>query len=60
MPRVARKAPGGLVYHFLNRANGKLKLFKKEQDFLAFQTVPQEAAQRVPIRILGWCIMPNQ
>jgi putative transposase len=59
MPRVARKAPGGLVYHVLNRANGRLKLFKKEEDFLAFQKVLQESWQRLPIRILTWCIMPN-
>ncbi len=59
MPRVARKAPGGLVYHVLNRANGRLRLFKKEQDYIAFEQVLAEAHQRVPIRILAWCLMPN-
>ena len=37
MPRRARNAPGGLVYHVLNRANGRLRLFKKAEDFLAFE-----------------------
>jgi putative transposase len=59
MPRIARHAPGGLVYHVLNRANGRLRLFKKEQDFLAFNEVLLLAFARVPIRILSWCVMPN-
>jgi putative transposase len=59
MPRPARNAPGGLVYHVLNRANGRLRLFKKPQDFLAFERVLAEAHAKVPIRILGWCLMSN-
>jgi putative transposase len=59
MLRIARRAPGGIVYHVLNRANGRLRLFKKEGDFVAFEEVLLEAFQRAPIRILDWCIMPN-
>ena len=59
MPRMARRAPGGLVYHVLNRANGRLRLFKKEEDYLAFERVLAEAHERVPIRILAWCLLPN-
>jgi len=59
MPRIARKSPGGLVYHVLNRANGRLRLFKKKDDFLAFERVLLEAWNRVPIRILAWCVMSN-
>ncbi len=59
MPRTARNAPGGLVYHVLNRANGRLRLFKKDQDFLAFEQVMLLAFERTPIRILGWCLMNN-
>jgi hypothetical protein len=40
MPRIA---PGGLIYHVLNRANGRLRLFKKDEDFLAFE---EEAVTR--------------
>jgi len=39
MPRIARHAPRGIVYHVLNRANGRLRLFKKEEDLLAFEEV---------------------
>src|SRR5579864_4498621 len=59
MPRLARRAPGGLVYHVLNRANGRLRLFKKDDDYLAFQRVLVLAHERTPIRVLGWCLMPN-
>ena len=43
MPRSARSCLGGYVYHVLNRANGKLRLFKKEADFMAFEQVMAEA-----------------
>jgi hypothetical protein len=36
MPRIARVAPGGQVYHVINRANGRLRLFRKPRDFEAF------------------------
>jgi putative transposase len=59
MPRTARLAPGGIVYHVLNRANGRLRLFKKPDDFLAFEQILLQARERVPIRILDWCVMSN-
>ncbi len=34
-----RVAPGGLVYHVLNRSAGKMHMFRKEDDFEAFQRV---------------------
>jgi len=59
MPRIARVAPGGLVYHVLNRANGRLRLFKKDDDFLAFEEVLALAHERLPTRILDWVMMSN-
>jgi putative transposase len=59
MPRIARIAPGGIIYHVLNRANGRLRLFKKDEDFLAFEEVLASAHERVPIRILDWVMMSN-
>ena len=43
----------------MNRANGKLRLFKKPEDFIAFEQVLREAHERIPMRILDWCLMPN-
>jgi putative transposase len=59
MPRVARQAPGGLVYHVLNRSVGRMHLFGKEADFEAFERVMVEAHQRQPIRILSYCVLSN-
>ena len=54
MPRRARSIVGGYAYHVLNRANGRLRLFKKDADFAAFEQVLVEALARVPLRILGY------
>ena len=47
------------MYHVLNRANGRVKLFKTEEDYLGFERVLVAAWERVPIRILDWCLMPT-
>ena len=36
MPRTARAAVGGLVYHVLNRGNGRAEIFRKAGDYAAF------------------------
>jgi putative transposase len=59
MPRGPRNAPGGLVYHVLNRAVAKMKMLRHEPDFEAFERVLHEAHERFPIRILSYCIMSN-
>ncbi len=59
MPRQPRIAPGGEVYHVINRANGRLRLFRKDEDFLAFYRVLRLAYERTPTRLLGWCVMGN-
>jgi len=59
MPRRARSIIGGYAYHVLNRANGRLRLFKKHADFAAFEQVIEEAHARVPLRILGYTVMGN-
>jgi putative transposase len=59
MPRRARSIAGGLVYHVLNRANGRATLFRKPADYDAFLQVLAEAHRRLPLRILGYCVMSN-
>ena len=58
-PRRARVAPGGIVYHALNRAVARLPLFQTEGDYEAFERVLMEALDKHPIRVLGYCMMPN-
>ncbi len=43
----------------LNRANGRLRLFRTSRDFLSFYDVLKLAMERHPTRLLGWCIMGN-
>jgi putative transposase len=59
MPRRGRSAPGGRVYHVLNRGNGRRLLFYKDADYKAFEKVLEQAAARTPLEVLGWCLMPN-
>src|SRR5438128_4909122 len=59
MPRRARHAPGGLVYHVLNRAVARLPLFQKDEDYRAFERVLVEALDEHPTRLLAYAVMPN-
>lgn len=59
MARKPRVAPGGLVYHVLNRSVGRMALFRKEADFAAFERIMAESQERHPLRLLAWCVMPN-
>lgn len=36
-----------------------MKLFKSKKDFLAFEEVLEEAIEKFPMRICGYCVMPN-
>src|SRR5687768_8950804 len=59
MPRRPRACPGGYVYHVLNRAAGRLRLFRSAADYRAFERVLVEAHARHPLPILDYCLMPN-
>jgi len=47
------------VYHVWNRAAARVRLFKKEEDYAAFNQLLIEAHERQPIRIPDWCLMSN-
>ena len=57
MARKPRSAPGGLVYHVLNRSAGKFKFLNTEKDFQTFENLLIEAHARHPIRIFAYCLM---
>ena len=59
MPRVARHAPGGMVFHVLNRGVGRMPLFDTPADFDAFERVLTETLAALPMRLLAYCLMPN-
>jgi putative transposase len=59
MARTTRAVLGGFCYHVLNRGNGKARVFHKPADYDAFVTLMLQAGERIPMRILGYCLMPN-
>ncbi len=60
MARTIRATADGMIYHVLNRANGREKLFNKGKDYLAFEKIIFEAKEKYPsVKILSFCIMPN-
>ena len=59
MGRAKRITLGGYVYHVLNRANGRLRIFRKDGDFLAFEQILAEGIERYSMRLCGYCIMGN-
>lgn len=59
MARPLRKVPAGFIYHVLNRANGRVNIFDKDADYLAFERILADVQARLPMRILAWCLMPN-
>jgi putative transposase len=59
MARSARKAPGGFVFHVLNRGVGRRELFSEESDYAAFERVLETTIAAVPVRVLAYCLLPN-
>jgi putative transposase len=57
MARKPRIAPGGIVYHVLNRAAGKIKFLHRDKDFEAFENLLVEAHRRHPVEIYSYCLM---
>lgn len=59
MPRTARIAPGGMIFHVLNRANNRDEIFERDEDYLAFLRVMRDTLAKKPKRILSFCLVPN-
>ena len=59
MGRPHRAAEGGYVYHVLNRANARMRIFDDDDDYEAFEAVLAEAVERSQTRLLAYCLMPN-
>ena len=59
MPRQARVAVADVIYHVINRANGRATIFHNDKDYQHFEALLQEARDLTDMRILSYCIMPN-
>jgi putative transposase len=48
-----------MIYHVLNRGNGRMRIFHKGADFEAFERVLAEGMERYPVELFTYCLMPN-
>ena len=59
MARRWRCSDAGYVYHVLNRAVGRARIFDKSADYAAFEKVLRQGWERTGMRLLAYVIMPN-
>lgn len=59
MARTARASAGNICYHVINRGNGGAVVFRKRADYLRFAEMLSQACDRLPLRVVCWCLMPN-
>ena len=59
MPRTARAAKGGVIYHISNRGNGRGVVFRKRKDYEMFMEILEAGRQRASIEVFGFCLMPT-
>lgn len=59
MGRALRAAAGGMVYHVLNRSNARARIFDDEDDYATFEHILGQAHERVAMRTLAYCVMPD-
>jgi putative transposase len=48
-----------MCYHVINRGNGRRAVFRKAGDYQAFVDLLGQAVERLPLRLLAYCLMPN-
>lgn len=59
MPRTSRSIIAGYCYHLINRGNNHAQRFHSSQDFNEFVWLMSEASDRIPLPVIGACLMPN-
>jgi putative transposase len=59
MPRTARASVGNMCYHVINRGNARCDVFHKDDDYLAFLKLMSDANERIAMRLLAYCVLPN-
>ena len=48
-----------MVFHVINRAVGRMRLFHRDADYAAFEAILEETLESRPMRICAYCLMPN-
>jgi len=47
------------VYHVLNRANARMRIFEADGDYEAFERILEQAVERFETRLLAYCVLGN-
>lgn len=59
MARKPRLFIAGMPYHIIQRGNNRIPIFLKEDDYLFFLELIQEAKAKYPCRLYSYCLMAN-
>jgi putative transposase len=59
MGRAPRVDIAGLMYHVINRSNGRVELFNTDGDYQSIENSIVEAHDEYAVNIYAYCIMPN-
>jgi putative transposase len=59
MPRRLRHTLQGTVFHVINRAAGRARLFNSPEDYSAFLRVTREGLSSSHVQLIAYCVMPN-
>jgi putative transposase len=59
MARQPRIDVPNIPYHVINRAVGRLRIFKSDKDYQLFFDILQEAREKTGMSVLAFVIMPN-
>ena len=59
MPKRFTRGSGGQIFHVTNRAAMGQVLFDTPDSYLLFLHTLKQACERVPMRVLAYCLMPN-
>ncbi len=59
MPRTARAAMGGVIYHVYNSGKNGKALFRSSDDFQAYLELLIEGTAMAAVEVFGFCLMPN-
>ncbi|MFA5791560.1 MAG: transposase [Candidatus Paceibacterota bacterium] len=59
MGRPQRTDVGGYVYHVLNRANARVKIFYSDKEYQDFENILFDAIDKYKMRLVAYTLMPN-
>ncbi len=59
MPRPPRADEAGAIYHALNRGNARQAIFRKDEDYEAFERVVGEGMERYAVDLIAYQWMSN-